>query len=146
MSVFFSILNSYVCKIRHITPKWNTLFEILNILFGYNAKQYVTQRHHESTQLNNKQFQFGILTRNNFNNGVFQFRIQWQIDLPEGVFGNINHDGLSILNQLKKTTNELIFTMRKWVESGILCLKYWIYCLTTMQNNKWHNVTVKALN
>ncbi len=60
---------------------------------------------------------WNILTRNNFNNGVFHFRIQWQIDLLEGVFGIANHDGLSIVNQLKKTTNELIFTMRKWVES-----------------------------
>jgi hypothetical protein len=32
MSRFFSILNSYVCRIRHIIPKWYTLFEILNIL------------------------------------------------------------------------------------------------------------------
>ena len=32
MSTFFSILNPYVCRIRHIIPKWNsTLFEILNI-------------------------------------------------------------------------------------------------------------------
>ncbi len=23
----FPILNSYVCRIRHIIPKWNTLFE-----------------------------------------------------------------------------------------------------------------------
>ncbi len=60
---------------------------------------------------------WNILTRNNFNNGVFHFIIQWQIDLPEGVFGIINHDGLSIVNQLKKNTNELIFTMRKWVEA-----------------------------
>ncbi len=27
MSTFFSILNSYVYRIRHIFPKWNTLFE-----------------------------------------------------------------------------------------------------------------------
>jgi hypothetical protein len=27
MSTFFSILNSYVYRIRHIIPKWNTLFE-----------------------------------------------------------------------------------------------------------------------
>ncbi len=89
---------------------------------------------------------WNILPSINFNNGVFHFRIQWQIDLPEGVFGIFNHDGLSIVNQLKKTLNELIFTMRKWGESGILCSKYWIYCLATMQNNKWHNVTMKALN
>ncbi len=60
---------------------------------------------------------WNILTRNNFNNGVFHFGIQWQIDLLEGVFGIINHDGLSIINQLKKTMNELIFTTWKWVES-----------------------------
>jgi hypothetical protein len=27
MCTFFSILNSYVCRIRHIIPKWNTLFK-----------------------------------------------------------------------------------------------------------------------
>ncbi len=60
---------------------------------------------------------WNILTRHNFNNSVFHFGIWWQINLPEGVFGIINHYGLSVVNQLKKTTNELIFMMRKWVEN-----------------------------
>ncbi len=59
---------------------------------------------------------WNTLTRHNFNSGVFHFGIWWQIDLPEGVFEIINHYGLSVVNQLKKTTIELIFTMRKWVE------------------------------
>ncbi len=49
--------------------------------------------------------------------GQFHFWIQCSIDLSELVFGIVNHDGLSIVNQLKKTTHELLFTKRRWVKS-----------------------------
>ncbi len=60
---------------------------------------------------------WNTLKRNNFNNSVFHFWIQCSIDLPEWIFGIVNHDGLSIVNQLKKTTHELLFIKRKWVKS-----------------------------